>query len=365
MAFTPLNYLPAEKEKEIVLDYLKTISESRSLDYQIQVIYSDPNISEPALSAEPFLKEWQKLQNKKLLLAPLSESILQKQISSTLSDIKLSAGGQPLPPVLYRTTPLPLALIISPRDVIRQDADISLLADLSTEEIIKLEETIETNFNVSALVVPVGGVGIYPTMVQESSNINWISEVVSHEWTHNFLTLRPLGMMYFKSPELRTINETTANLSGKEIGSSVLAAFYPEYLPLPVSEVEIIQTPSDEEEFEETVPEEEVFDYRAEMHTTRVNVDEMLAAGRIEEAEAYMEERRSFFWENGYSIRKINQAYFAFYGAYADTPGGAAGEDPIGPAVVSLRENSKSLSDFLHEIAWVTSFEELQQKLDN
>ena len=363
IAFNPLPYFSADKQKEIVLNYLKTISDSRSLDYQIQIIYSDPNIDEPAQTAEPFLAEWLKLQAKKHLLSPLSESILQIQIGSILKELNLSAGGQPIPPVLYRTTPLPLALIISPRDVIRQDADISLLADLTTEEIIELEESIESRFDVSALVVPVGGVGIYPTMVQESSNITWVSEVVSHEWTHNFLTLRPLGMSYFKSPELRTINETTANLSGKEIGNAVLAAYYPEYLPQPV--IEETTSTSSSEEKEDNPAEEVVFDYKAEMHITRVQADEMLAAGKIKEAETYMERRREFFWENGYAIRRINQAYFAFYGAYADSPGGAAGEDPIGPAVVSLRENSDSLSAFLHEIAWVTSFEELQQKLES
>ena len=71
------------------------------------------------------------------------------------------------------------------------------------------------------------------------------------------------------------------------------------------------------------------------MHKTRVNVDEMLADGKIDQAEDYMEARRQFFWENGYHIRKLNQAYFAFHGAYADTPGGTAGasEDPVGEAV--------------------------------
>jgi len=105
----------------------------------------------------------------------------------------------------------------------------------------------------------------------------------------------------------------------------------------------------------------EPFDFRKEMHETRITVDELLAEGRIEEAETYMEQRRQFFWDNGYAIRKLNQAYFAFYGAYADVPGGAAGEDPVGPAVRSLREQSKSLSEFVNRISWMTSFEQLQK----
>jgi hypothetical protein len=73
-----------------------------------------------------------------------------------------------------------------------------------------------------------------------------------------------------------------------------------------------------------------------------------------------MEARREIFWQNGYAIRKLNQAYFAFYGAYADVPGGAAGEDPVGPAVRALRSQSASLADFVNRISWMTSFQELQ-----
>jgi hypothetical protein len=74
-----------------------------------------------------------------------------------------------------------------------------------------------------------------------------------------------------------------------------------------------------------------------------------------------MEQRRIFFWENGYHIRKLNQAYFAFHGAYADEPGGAAGEDPVGAAVRALRAQSPSLAAFLNRISWMTSFEQLQR----
>jgi hypothetical protein len=76
-----------------------------------------------------------------------------------------------------------------------------------------------------------------------------------------------------------------------------------------------------------------------------------------------MEQRRQDFWQNGYLLRKLNQAYFAFHGAYADVPGGAAGEDPVGPAVRTLREQSDSLADFINTIAGMTSFGELQEAI--
>jgi hypothetical protein len=103
------------------------------------------------------------------------------------------------------------------------------------------------------------------------------------------------------------------------------------------------------------------FDFRAEMHETRLTADALLEEGKINEAEAYMEQRRHLFVEIGYKIRKLNQAYFAFHGAYADQPGGAAGVDPVGEAVRSLRAQSSGLDAFLKRIAWVTSFERLQQ----
>jgi len=60
----------------------------------------------------------------------------------------------------------------------------------------------------------------------------------------------------------------------------------------------------------------------------------------------------------------LNQAYFAFYGAYAEQPLGAAGNDPVGPAVRALRSQSASLADFVHQIAWMTSFEQLQKSIN-
>jgi hypothetical protein len=208
--------------------------------------------------------------------------------------------------------------------------------------------------------VPLGGIGTYPTMVDQTTNLNWLLEVIAHEWTHNYLTLHPLGINYYTSAELRTLNETTATISGKELSLLVLEKYYPEAVPEPVSVSE-----TEDVLPEETAEETPVFDYRAEMRLTRQTVDALLAEGDIEGAEAYMESRRQVFWENGYLIRKLNQAYFAFYGAYNDTPGGgASGEDPVGPAVQAYRSQFDSLADFLRAIASVSSFAELQQRVE-
>ena len=94
------------------------------------------------------------------------------------------------------------------------------------------------------------------------------------------------------------------------------------------------------------------FDFGQEMRGLRAEVDALLAAGRVEEAERLMEERRQVFVANGYRIRRINQAYFAFHGSYADTP---ASSDPIGPKMAALREQSRSVKEFLERAREITS----------
>ncbi len=354
-------YLSVAQQRQAVYRYLDLVRTIDMLNYQVTVIYADPNIEDAETASQELRADLAAALAEEELLAPVAESVIQSQVSYVLEDLGLTTGGQPLPPVLYHVTPLPYALIVSPRDRIEQEANLSLVPGLSLEERVGIEEDVARALDKSALVVGIGGVGVYPTMVQSTSDLNWLAEVVSHEWTHNYLTLRPLGMNYYASPELRTINETTASLAGKEIGRAVVARFYTEKLPPPEEQ----PAPPEEEEQEpspEPPSEPPRFDFRKEMRETRVQADELLAQGKIDEAEAYMETRRKFFWDNGYLIRKLNQAYFAFYGAYNDTPGGgAAGKDPVGPAVQALRDRSASLAEFLDTIAQVTTFDELQR----
>ncbi len=330
----------------------------QSDEQQLRQIYADPNISDRATASQALRGELKQLYAERNSSSRLAEGILESQVNTVVSELGLTLGGQAVPPVLYHSTPLPLALIISPRETIRQDADISLLPDVTVDRQVELEAQVDQALNVSSLVVEIGGVGVYPTMVAQTSNLEWLSEVVSHEWIHNYLTLRPLGMNYLSSPELRIMNETTANIAGKEIGLMVLERYYPELVPPPAPPESPVSDDSSEAPAVETPP---PFSFNAQMHITRVRVDELLAEDKIEEAEVYMEARRKVFWENGYTwLRKINQAYFAFHGAYADEPQGAAGEDPGGSAVRELRRRSSSLTAFLQQMAWMNSWEDLQ-----
>jgi len=352
------HYMDSLTRKQIVLDYLSQMEEVLSAEYELDQIYTNPDIENPEEASADVRARLQTLYAAQREVAPFAESTLEAQISATLAEANLTTGGQPLPQPLYHISPLPLALIISPREIIRQDKNISLLADFPVDERNLLEEKIQNDLNFSTLVVPVGGVGIYPTMGMRSTNLPWIANTMAHEWTHNYLAWHPLGANYMTSPQLRTMNETVASIVGGEIGKMVLEKYYPEMIEREQTRVHLVSLSEGPLGLNQFPP---PFDYRAEMHETRQRVDELLAEGKIEEAEAYMEERRQFMWAHGYPIRKLNQAYFAFYGAYANVPGGAAGEDPVGPAVRKLREESDSLADFVHTIMWMDSFEDLQQ----
>lgn len=347
--------------KSIIFEYLRVTQALLQTERRIEQLYADPQINDKEAASAFLRAQHSELADRQQQLAPFAEAILQNQVSETLARLDLTALGQPIPPVLYHSSPTPLALIVSKREQIVQVANISILPTLTLDEQIALEDQVARSLNVSTLVVPVGGVGVYPTMVMETTNLPWMLNTVAHEWTHNYLNLRPLGINYSATPELRTMNETTANIVGDEVGHLLLQTYYPELLASP-SDLSLVALP-------EQIPPSSLFndppafDFRAEMRETRVTVDKLLAEGKIEEAEAYMEARRQVFWQNGYLIRKLNQAYFAFHGAYADQPGGAAGEDPVGPAVRALRAQSASLADFLHTIAWMTSFEQLQHAI--
>jgi hypothetical protein len=302
-----------------------------------------------------------------------AETIIEEDISTILSEHDFATGGQVIPPLKFRLTPLPQMLIISPRDQIYQKDAFPLAAGLATDRAEELEAQVDQRFNVSSLVVSIGGLGIYPTMLLESTSLEWTIETAAHEWTHNWLELHPLGINYEKSPETRTMNETTASIAGKEVGSLTLRRFFPELAPPPRPTPTPGPTPTPAPT---PTRDPNHFDFRAEMRITRVQVDQLLAearraeqsgdqataTARINEAEDYMRQRRAFFADHDYLIRKLNQAYFAFYGAYADEPG-AAGADPVGPAVIQLRERSPSLKAFLETIAPMTTFDDLKRAL--
>jgi len=350
-------YFSAFDQHQIVLQYLQLVRSIENTQSRINVIYADPSVKDAEQASASLRQQLSEYNDQQASLAPFAESVLQQQVAQVLYENDLTLGGQPIPWVLYHITPLPQDLIVSSRSKIEQQTSYQLAPDLTVGQAADLESTVDKHLGVSSLVVDIGGLATYPTMIMRTTALDWLSSTIAHEWIHLYLGLRPLGMNYESAPELRTMNETTASIAGEEIGRIVLQRYYPEIAQDDAPTLQLVSHLINKSSPEDPPP----FDYRAEMHETRVKADALLAEGKIDAAEAYMEQRRQVFWEHGYTIRKLNQAFFAFYGAYADTPGGPAGEDPVGPAVRALRKQSPSLTAFLERISQMSTFAELQQ----
>jgi hypothetical protein len=216
--------------KQIVFEYLRVTQQLMQAEIKIEQIYADPNVTDKESASEYVRSERDQLIARQKLIAPFAEATLQSQVGEALSELGLTSGGQTVPPVLYHISSTPLSLIVAPRDKIIQLTNISILPTLTLDQQIKLEDDVAKSMNVSTLVVPIGGVGVYPTMVMETTDLRWTLDTIAHEWTHNYLNLRPLGLNYSTTPELRTMNETTASISGNEVGTYVLKKYYPELL---------------------------------------------------------------------------------------------------------------------------------------
>jgi hypothetical protein len=283
------------------------------------------------------------------------EAVLEQRVSRVAEEAGLESsfpffpGARWLfPPVDFEFAEPPNVLAISPRDRIYLESTRLLKSDLTLEEIEKVEGYWEAK-GVSALVVGVGGVGTYPSAVPPEADYSDLLATVAHEWMHQYLFFRPLGSRYFRNPTLATINETVADMAGRELGTLV-AERYPLSASPPAGQAGARAAPT---------PSAGI-DFNQVMRNLRRDVDSLLAEGKVTDAESLMEQTRQFLAAHGYFIRRINQAYFAFHGLYADTP---ASSSPIGPKLEELRQRSKSLGDFIHTAARITSEAELDRLL--
>lgn len=355
----PQNGLTDDEQVAFVRDYVKRVDRFEQLEAQVKAMYVDPGIADPDSASAALRTERDRLHQAILERQDLAEAILQEQIESVYRDEGFALGGQVIPPLRFRFTPLPYVLILSPRDRIERVDQRELQTGLAVDEQDRIERAMTARFNLSALVTPIGGLGAYPTMLPETASIEFTVATAAHEWVHNYLLLSPVGLNYSVDPAARIINETTATLVEDEISPRVLSRFYPDLARANTPP----GRPAGPAAPARTDPPR--FDFRKEMRETRLRVDDLLAASRIDEAESYMEERRKLFVKNGYGIRKLNQAYFAFYGAYNAEPGGApaAGRDPIGPAVQALRQRSASVGNFLRAIATVHTLADVENAL--
>ena len=287
-----------------------------------------------------------------------TERILEGRVTEVLGDMGItrSAGlGRVVwPPVAFDFTDAPRMLAESPRDRITLSRQTPLREGLPLPEVERVEEETAKRNNTAALAFPLGGYGAYPTLVDYGDDYLRSARVVTHEWMHNYLFFRPLGIRYNANNDLRTINEVTADLVGDEVAKEVVRRWPiepPKPEPAPATSPE---TPAEQPQRVDGI---------AELRKLRGEVDALLAAGKVEEAEALMEQRRQELAARGFRVRKINQAYFAFLNLYAGAAGNPVATNPIGPKVDQVRKKTPSLKEFVDVIGEVTSVRELDEAL--
>lgn len=343
-------FMTEADRSQFVRDYMTDLTQAQRLEAQVNAIFSNPDISEPLAESAEVRARRDALRADLAARQPTAEAILEGQVASVLLDQGFGIFGQLLPPISMHFTQVPNLLIVSPRDEIRFEVSINL-DPLPVDQIAALEAAIDEQADVASLIVPLGGIALFPAMIIETTSIPRALDVFAHEWLHHYLFGFPLGLSYDFAGDARVINETTATIFGREIAPLVLARYYPE-LAQAAPPVRVSHTAQTD------------FDFGREMDITRRRVDELLAAGEIDEAEAYMEERRALFFANGYLIRKLNQAYFAFYGGYQTGAPGAGGADPTGPAVRDILDMSPSIYEWIVTMRTITTREELLRVRD-
>ena len=270
--------------------------------------------------------------------AELSEVLIKEDLTTVL--------GFLFPPVDVRFDRPPTLLIISPRDRIELTETVLLHADVPPLERDRLETELLERYDLSSLVVDLGGLATYPSLVNDLRELRSVSRTAAHEWLHQYFTFHSIGRHYRSTPEMLTINETAADMAGRELGDIVFVRMGGD---LSISESRYL--PADERN--------PVF--TREMRKTRQRTEELLAEGKIAEAEQYLKERWWFLRLRGFGLRKLNQAYFAFYGIYAAS---AASVSPIGAQLEELRGSYSGVGPFLKAVATVSNYGEYLELLE-
>ncbi len=340
-------------EMEKVRDYFNAVERIKVLTSEIEAIKAGNKVGD-LTSLEAELGE---LQQKRDSLVNTVETVIVGQVKEILREqgiynpvdkyVKFKIH---FPPVDFKLEKPPHLLVVSPRDRIESMRELLLQQEMKLEDMEWVEEEVD-KLDVSSIVVGLGGFGgTYPAFVTNEASLRFTIDAAVEEWLHQYLFFKPLGFRYAmdmlgvkRNYEIATMNETVASMVSKEIGSMVVESYYPD-----------LESTNGEQS------KKSGFDFNHEMREIRRAVDEYLARGEIEQAEEFMQERRQYLASKGYHIRKLNQAYFAFHGTYADRPTSIS---PIGGELERLREQSASLKEFLDTVSSMTNRQDLLESL--
>ncbi len=332
-----------DEQRRLVQTYLDQETEIRRLRAELDALYA---ADDDGNAIDELNRELAAVRAEQAQIRPQVETILVRQVEAVLREEGFTLNGQVFTPPAFRFIEPPTGLVLSPRDRIENQHFIGLQPGLDHDTRADIEQMLDRRGDVSSYVTDIGGLGSYPTMVISHPFLPAVLEIIAHEWTHNYFFSFPTHMAwsYRVYPRLTTINETAADIVGKEISRKVITRFYPDWVE---------QLPPLDESGQPTLREPSEFDLA--MRRIRQRVDTLLAEGKIEEAEAYMERERLKLVEQGHNLRRLNQAYFAFHGSYALSP---ASVDPTGPQLWALRAASPSLKAFVDRVGWLNSYED-------
>jgi hypothetical protein len=329
-----------------VTEYFANVAQMQKLEKETEAVKAGNRPGDVAAIG----LEMRKLQKRNTDLTATVQKTLGTQIRQVFSQqgiynpfMQLKFG---FPAIKFKLKPPPHLLVISPRDRIESIKQDTLVPDIDVQDMENIENRID-KLGVSSLVVEIGGFAAYPSYITDTGDLKFTIDAVAEEWLHQYLAFKPLGLRYLlhltgihRNYNIVTMNETLASIVGKEIGDMVYQSYY------------------SQNETGQDVPGEtgKGFDFNGEMREIRKVVDSYLARGEIKQAEQFMEQKRQYLATNSYYIRKLNQAYFAYYGNYADSP---ISISPIGVELKELRSRSASLKDFLSIASAMTSRQDL------
>ena len=327
-------------------------------NYALDRAMSGPSSGEVTALQE----EVERLAGERSALRDSVEETIESALSTVIREVGLSGWESfVFPPVDIRLAGPPIVLLTSPRDRIERQHEVLMEPDVSLVVRERLEDRLMEEEDVAAISFQVGGLAAYPASVLDTLPPEYTFRAAAHEWMHHYMAFRPLGQKMFTSSEMVTLNETLADIVGREIGDAAR-----ELLSAPSLNLSPRGGETEGDAAPQPAPEsglhgrDEHFGYREEMRETRLRVDELLAEGKVDKAEAYMEERRLEFVQNGYPIRRLNQAYFAFHGTYAEN---AASSSPIAGQLHRFRDLMPDLRTFVSEMGGISSYAQFLERL--
>ena len=343
---------PTDAERKLIVqDYLQSV---RRLDKE-RARVEGSHFTGSVAGSSATKKATENIPNDLEVLEREKESLrgkAEEAVEAVISDVVRTEGlGFPLgilfPPTDFRFDKPPLILVTSPRNVIRLEGTRLIQNDIKMITRSEIEQRIESDGITSALVDDLAGLGTYPAFVSDRYELRQLTRTAAHEWLHNYWIFRPLGRSMWNSSDMYTLNETAADIAGNELGDLAYQRLGGD---LEASDLRYGNTAVAAPHLTRILRE------------TRIKVDKLLSENNIDGAEEIMRGQHWNLRLGGYGIRKINQAYFAFRGNYADGP---ASVSPIGSELNEYRETFPTVGEFIKSVATVKNYVQFQIMLES